>query len=75
MGEFGKPHHIYDYFVSNQITLITDSITNRRWVEVQGAINRLENESYLPVLKTIGVLNILTGASSIKASKEIFNSL
>ena len=70
-GEFVKPHHIYDYFVSNQITLITDSITNRRWVEVSEAINRLEDESYLPVLKTIGVLNILTGASNIKASKEI----
>lgn len=70
-GEFVKPYHIYDYFVSNQITLITDSITNRRWVEVSEAINRLEDESYLPLLKTIGVLNILTGASTIKASKEV----
>ena len=70
-GEFVKPYHIYDYFVSNQITLITDSITNRRWVEVSEAINRLEDESYLPLLKTIGVLNILTGASNIKASKEV----
>lgn len=70
-GEFVKPNHIYDYFVSNQITLITDSITNRRWVEVSEAINRLEDESYLEVLKTIGVLNILTGASTIKASKEV----
>ena len=73
MGEFIKPHHIYDYFVSNQITLITDSITNRRWVEVSEAVNRLEDESYLPVLKTIGVLNILTGSINIKASKEILS--
>ena len=70
-GEFIKPHHIYDYFISNQITLISDSMTNRRWVEVSEAINRLEDEFYLPLLKTIGVINIITGTSSIKASREI----
>ena len=46
-------------------------MTNRRWVEVSEAINRLEDTTYLPLLKTIGVINIITGTSSIKASKEI----
>ncbi len=73
VGEFIYPHHIYDYFITNQASVMSDHITNRRWAEVITAIERLgdANENEVNLLKTIGLLNIIGSKGGFKASKAI----
>lgn len=73
VGEFIYPHHIYDYFITNQPAVMGDYITHRRWAEVVTAIERLgdANENEVNLLKTIGILNIIGGKGGFKASKAI----
>ena len=75
IGSFVEPYHIYDYFISNQASLISDSFTHRRWIEVSEAIERLEDKKYLPLLKTIGLFNIIGNSGQLKASIEALKSL
>ncbi len=67
------PHHIYDYFIANQPTVMSDYSTNRRWAEVITAIERLgdANKDEVNLLKTIGILNIIGSKGGFKASKAI----
>jgi len=76
ISESIKPHHIYDYFVSNQPAVMGDYLTHRRWAEVVTAIERLgdANEDELHLLKTIGILNIVGSKAGFKASKEILET-
>ncbi len=73
VGEFIYPHHIYDYFITNQPAVMGDYITHRRWAEVVTATERLgdANENEVNLLKTIGILNIIGGKGGFKASKAI----
>ncbi|MCR9106002.1 MAG: DUF2791 family P-loop domain-containing protein [Gammaproteobacteria bacterium] len=69
--DFVQPHHIFDYFVSNQSAALSDYATHRRWAEVATAIERLGDapEGDIELLKTIGILNILGSKGGLKASK------
>jgi hypothetical protein len=72
-NEFVRPHHIFDYFVSNQSAALSDYVTHRRWAEVVTAIERLGDapDSDIELLKTIGILNILGSKGGLKASKAL----
>jgi len=55
------PHHVYDYFITNQPAALGDYRTHRRWAEVVTAVERLGDapEEQIELLKTIGLLNII----------------
>ena len=40
IDETVKPHHIFDYFISNQPAVMGDYLTHRRWAEVVTASER-----------------------------------
>lgn len=75
VGDCIEPHHLFDYFVSNQSAAIGDYGTHRRWAEVMTAIDRVGDVSadVTAVLKTIGLLNIIGARDGLKASREILS--
>ena len=77
IGEWVMPHHIFDYFITNQPAALGDHITQRRWAEVMAAIERLIDveSTYLNFLKTVGLFNIIGAQSGLKASKLILANL
>ena len=70
------PHHIYDYFITNQPSALGDYRTHRRWTEVVTAVERLGDapEEQINLLKTIGLLNILGIKGGFKPSKAILET-
>ena len=76
IDETVKPHHIFDYFISNQPAVMGDYLTHRRWAEVVTAIERLgdANEDEINLLKTIGILNIIGSKGGFKASRALLES-
>ena len=73
VDEFVYPHHIYDYFITNQSAAVGDYLTHRRWAEVVTAIERLGDakQEDIELLKTIGILNIIGSKGGFKASKDL----
>jgi len=65
-------HQLYDYFVESA-TGLASRINLQRWVEIQGLIQdaQTQNDEILKVLKTIGILNLITATGSLKASPEL----
>jgi len=70
------PHHIYDYFITNQPAALGDYRTHRRWAEVVTAVERLGDapDDQLDLLKTIGLLNIIGVKGGFKASKALLET-
>ena len=76
LDDYVYPHHIYDYFITNQPAVLGDYLTHRRWAEVVTAIERLgdASEDEINILKTIGILNIIGSKGGFKASKAILET-
>ena len=76
LDDYVYPHHIYDYFITNQPAVLGDYLTHRRWAEVVTAIERLgdASEDETNILKTIGILNIIGSKGGFKASKAILET-
>jgi len=76
LDDYVYPHHIYDYFIANQPSILGDYLTHRRWAEVVTAIERLgdASEDEVNILKTIGILNIIGSKGGFKASKAILET-
>lgn len=76
LDDYIYPHHIYDYFITNQPAVLGDYLTHRRWAEVVTAIERLGDapEAEINLLKTIGLLNIIGSKGGFKASKQILET-
>lgn len=74
--EFIYPHHVYDYFITNQPAALGDYRTHRRWAEVVTAIERLGDapDESLSLLKTIGLLNIIGVKGGFKPSKALLGT-
>lgn len=84
VGDWVYPSEVYDYFVHNQPAVLADPLTHRRWAEVVTAVERTENvderggtdDAKTSVLaKTIGVLNLISRTSGLKASGAILRHL
>ncbi|MGR3914395.1 MAG: hypothetical protein OD918_07725 [Gammaproteobacteria bacterium] len=69
IGDFLRPAAVYDYFINTQ-PASNDLQTQRAWVEVLSAIDRLSDSGRAEVdmLKTIGLFNIAGSVGGIKAS-------
>ncbi|MGF1514876.1 MAG: hypothetical protein ACFB5Z_14435 [Elainellaceae cyanobacterium] len=67
-----KLHQLYDYFVES-VTGLSSRINLQRWVEVQGLIEDARDQSpqTLQILKTIGVLNLITTTGSLRATPKL----
>ena len=68
-----KLHHIYDYFLESAGLNMASRSHIQRWIEIQGRIEEassLDDDSII-ALKTIGILNLVSGVDSLKASPEI----
>lgn len=76
-GDFITPDVIFDYFITNQSSVVSDHLTHRRWAEVVTAVERLGNvnESIVKVLKTIGLFNIINAKGNFKASEALLTTL
>ncbi|MCG9890109.1 MAG: hypothetical protein MH252_03395 [Thermosynechococcaceae cyanobacterium MS004] len=67
-----KLYELYDYFV-DAVTGLASRLNLQRWVEVQGLIQDAKDQSQdvLMVLKTIGVLNLVTSTGKFRATPEL----
>uniref|UniRef100_A0ACD5GSI2 Uncharacterized protein n=1 Tax=Desertifilum tharense IPPAS B-1220 TaxID=1781255 RepID=A0ACD5GSI2_9CYAN len=67
-----KLHQLYDYFVES-VTGLASRINLQRWVEIQGLIQdaRDKDPDVLKVLKTIGILNLVTTTGVLRATRQL----
>jgi hypothetical protein len=67
-----KLYQIYDYFVES-VSGLASRINLQRWVEVQSLIQdaRSQEPEKLKLLKTIGVLNLITASGALSATPEL----
>lgn len=66
-----KLHKVYDYFVESAGMSISGRPQFQRWIEIQSRLSDASNldSDVLLVLKTIGLLNLVSTTSSLRASK------
>lgn len=71
------PSELYDYFVENQSLSLADPLTQRRWIEVSTAVDRMSEGSveHASLLKSIGVLNLIGAHGGLKASLDVLATL
>ncbi|SPD75423.1 conserved hypothetical protein [uncultured Desulfobacterium sp.] len=67
-----KLHKVYDYFVESAGMSISARPQFQRWIEIQSRLSDASNldPDVLLVLKTIGLLNLVSTAGSLRASKK-----
>ena len=65
-------HHLYDYFVES-VTGLASRMNLQRWIEIQKLIEDARDQSIdvLKVLKTIGILNLITTTGTLRATPEL----
>jgi len=68
-----KLDRVYDYFVESVGMGLTTRPHLQRWVEIQELITDAKNLSpdSLKVLKTIGILNLITTTGTVRATEEL----
>ena len=83
-NEWLYPCDVYDYFIHNQPAVLSDPLMNRRWNEVVTAVERVESASSedsklvqraSDLVKAIGILNLVTTGSGLKASPSVLRTL
>lgn len=64
---------IYDYFVESAATSAATSQTASRWVEVETAVRDATglSEAQRRVLKTVGLLNLVSAGGAVRASRPV----
>jgi hypothetical protein len=64
---------VYDYFLESASTLLSTSTTASRWLEIETRIRDAQGLSSdeLRVLKSIGILNLISNGGSLRASKSV----
>ncbi|MGB2924287.1 MAG: hypothetical protein WBB82_03220, partial [Limnothrix sp.] len=65
-------HQLYDYFVET-VTGLASRLNLQRWVKIQGLIEdaRERSPDILKVLKTIGILNLVTATGKFRATSDL----
>ncbi len=66
---------LYDYFLNSAANVSLSRIDSHKWIEVHDIVERSNNLPPLSVslLKTIGLLNIVSGAWGLRASKKMLS--
>ncbi len=68
-----KLDQLYDYFVNSAGIALSARLHYQRWLEIQGRISEARNLDLdsIMALKVIGVLNLISNAGTLKASRKI----
>lgn len=68
-----KLDQLYDYFVESGGIALSSRPQYQRWIEIQGRISEARNLDLdsIKVLKTIGVLNLISNTGALKASRKM----
>lgn len=68
-----KLHHLYDYFIESAGISMSTRPQFQRWIEVQGRIvdARYFDLDSVQVLKTVGILNLVSNTGSLRASRGL----
>lgn len=68
-----KLHQLYDYFIESAGAITSVHRQNQRWLEIQERISDARNldDETIQVLKTIGILNLISNSGPLRASKKI----
>jgi len=68
-----KLHQIYDYFVESVASGIGSRPNLQRWIEIQDLVSDAKHldAGSLAVLKTIGILNLISSTSSLRATRTL----
>jgi len=66
---------LYDYFLESASNISLSRVDSHKWIEVHDIIERSNNlpPLSLSLLKTIGLLNIVSGAWGLRASKKMLS--
>lgn len=66
-----KVHQLYDYFLDTAGMAISSRPNLQRWIEIQNRIRetQLDDEDAIRLVKTIGVLNLVSSSGAFRASK------
>ncbi len=69
--------YLYDYFFKMSTTAYINRIETQRWFEIHDIINNKSDVSKLEqtILKTIGVLNLLSGSAGLSPNEELVLSI
>ena len=64
---------LYDYFVESAATMVAVSSAASRWIEIDNRIRDAHgiSEASLRVLKTVGLLNLISASGAVRASKSM----
>jgi len=67
-----KLHKVYDYFVESAGMSVSSRPRSQRWIEIQLRLSDANNldPDFLPVLKTIGLLNLVSSTGFLRASRS-----
>ncbi|MHC8863703.1 hypothetical protein ACYVVI_00790 [Arenicellales bacterium IMCC57338] len=70
------PDRLYDYFVQNQPTAVTDPLASRRWAEIVNAVERLGDapKNEIALVKLIGLFNLVGAQGRFRAGKDLLKS-
>ena len=64
---------LYDYFVESAATMVAVSSAASRWIEIDNRIRDAHgiSDASLRVLKTVGLLNLISASGALRASKSM----
>lgn len=70
---FVRVDRVYDYFVDSAATMIGSATTASRWVEIETRIRDTHGlaDPEMRVLKTVGVLNLISTGGALRASNTL----
>lgn len=68
-----KLHHLYDYFVESIGVGLGSRLGLQRWLEIQGLVAdaKHKGEEAVNLLKTIGLLNLVTSTGVLRATRTL----
>jgi len=68
-----KLDHLYNYFIESAGIALSARPQYQRWLEIQGRISDARNLDLdlIKVLKAVGVLNLISNAGALKASRKV----
>ena len=71
--EFVGLDRVYDYFLESASTLLSTSTTASRWLEIETRIRDAQGLSTeeMKVLKSIGILNLISSGGALRATKSV----
>ena len=60
---------LYDYFVMNYGATCFSQFQGRKWLEINHALSRVDDETQRAIIKSIGILGLISDTSGIAVSK------